>query len=123
MKDVAKGITAQSKGEWNEAANYYCNALSDLHFAHSDWSFAIHEIADDSPFDNYYPSKAIRQKEGIEEPPRSSFADMSTIAPNLFRIYRNIDRTLCIGQELVQRQITCLTNYMQEAEAQHANQE
>ena len=117
MKDVTEGVAAQSRGEWNEAANYYCNAMGDLNSAHFSWSSAIHEIADDTPFDSYLPPEVIRQREGIKEPSRSSYADMSAVAPNLFRIHSNIDRTFCIGQELVQRQITCLTNYMHEAEA------
>src|SRR5262249_42894090 len=56
LKDVAKGIASHSKGGWAEAAAYYCKAMSDLHFAHSDWSFAIQEVADDTPFDHYYPT-------------------------------------------------------------------
>jgi len=121
LKDVAMGVTAHSKGDWAEAANYYCRAMSDLHFAHSDWDFAIQELPDDTPFDPYYPMKAERKKHEIEDPPRSSYADMCEVAPSLFRIYRNIDRVFCLGQELVQRQITCLTNYMQEAQAKHEN--
>jgi hypothetical protein len=119
LKDVAYGVTAHSKGDWAEASTYYCKAMSDLHFAHSDWNFAIHELADDTPFDPYYPTKAERVKHNIEDPPRSSDSDMCEVAPGLFRIHRNVDRTFCLGQELVQRQITCLTNYMQEAEAKH----
>jgi len=45
---------------------------------------------------------------------------MCEISPDLFRIFRNTDRVFCVGQELIQRQMTCLSNYMQEAEAQHA---
>ncbi|SRR5579884_147106 len=120
LKDVQRGLDAQKAGEWGEASKNYSSALSDLHFAISDWNFAIHHMADDSPFDPYYPSKAEREKHNIEEPPRASYEDMREISPLLFRIYRNIDRVLCVGQELAQRQFSCLTAYMQEAEAQHA---
>jgi hypothetical protein len=116
LKDVAKGIAAQGKGEWAEAATYYCKATSDIHFALSDWGFAIHELADDTPFDQYYPTKELRAEHNIEDPPRASYADMCEVAPDLYRLYRNFDRVFCIGQELTQRQFTCLTNYMQAAE-------
>lgn len=120
LKDVEKAITAHKQGEWGEASKYYGNALSDLHFAVSDWEFAIHEIADDTPFDPYYPSRAEREKHNVEEPPRASYEDMREVAPMLFRIFRNLDRMFCVGQELIQRQITCLTIHMQELEAQQA---
>jgi hypothetical protein len=120
LKDVQRGLDAHKAGEWGEASKYYGSAIGDLHFAISDWNFATHEIADDSPFDPYYPSKAEREKHNIKEPPRASYEDMREISPMLFRIFRNVDRILCLGQELVQRQITCLTIYMQKAEAQHA---
>ncbi len=120
LKDVEKALAAHKQAEWGEASKYYGSALSDLHFAVSDWNFAIHEVADDCPFDPYYPSKAEREKHNIEEPPRASYEDMREISPLLFRIFRNVDRVFCLGQELVQRQMTCLTIYMQEAEAHHA---
>jgi hypothetical protein len=120
LKDAEKALDAHKQAEWGEASKYYASALSDLHFAISDWNFVIHEVGDDSPFDPYYPSKAEREKNNTEEPPRASYADMCEISPLLFRIFHNIDRLFCVGQELVQRQMTCLTVYMREAESQHA---
>ena len=120
LDDVEKGLGAHKIGEWGEASKHYASALSDLHFAVSDWHFAIHEVADDTPFDPYYPTKEERAKHNIEEPPRASYEDMCEVSPLLFRILRNVDRVLCLGQELAQRQITCLTVYMQGAEAHHA---
>jgi hypothetical protein len=120
LKDIEKAMVAHGKAEWAEAGICYGKAVSDLHFALIDWSFAIHEVADDTPFDPYYPTKAEREKRNVEDPPRASYQDMCAVSPYLFRIYRNMDRIFCIGQELVQRQITCLTTYMQLAEEQEA---
>lgn len=120
LTDIEKAIVAQGKHEWAEAGTFYGKAVSDLHFALSDWTFAIGQIADDSPFDPYYPTKAERAQHGVEDPPRSSYKEMCGTSASLFQIYRNLDRVFCIGQEIAQRQITCLTNYMQEAEGRDA---
>ena len=120
LKDVENAIVAHGKREWSEASVLYANAASDLHSAISDWQFAMHEVADDSPFDVYYPTQAQRKKRGIEDPPRASFEEMSEISTSLFRLYRNLDRVFCICQELTQRQISCLMQYMQAAEEQNA---
>lgn len=120
LKDVERALAAHGKGEWAEAGVFYYKAISDLHFAISDWTFAIHEVADDTPFDPYYANKEERKKHNIEDPPRSSYEDMREVSPHLFRLYRNLERVFCIGQELMQRQITCLTSYMHLAEEQEA---
>jgi hypothetical protein len=112
LKDITKALAAHGKGEWGEASRYYGNALSDLHFA-------MHGTANDTPFDPYYPTKEERARHNIEEPPRASYEEMREVSPDLFRIFRNLDRVFCIGQEIVQRQMTCLSNYMQEAKAQY----
>ena len=122
LKDVEKALTAHGKHEWAEAGVLYGKAISDLHFALSDWTFAIHSVADDSPFDPYYPTKAEREKHQFEDPPRASYEEMREVSSYLFRLYRNLDRVFCIGQEITQRQITCLTNYMLAAEKQEAVQ-
>lgn len=122
LKDIERAIALHGKGAWAEASIRYGKAISDLHFALSDWNFAIHEYADDSPFDPYYPGKEERVKYDIEEPPRTSYEDMRQIAPFLFRIYRNLDRLFVIGQEITQRQIACLMAHTQVLEEQQAEQ-
>ena len=120
LGDLGKALVAHGKKEWADASILYQRTLSDLHFALSDWSFAAHEVADDSPFDPYSSTKEEREKHDIGEPPRSSYADMRAISAHLFRLYQNVDRVLCVGQEITQRQITCLSKYMQAAEEQEA---
>lgn len=116
LKDVERAMSAHERADWGEASNYYIRAISDLYNAVSAWGFAMHDIAGDTPFDPYYPQRAERQKHIIEEPPRASYHEMCEVSPLLLRILRNLDRLFCTGQELVQRQMTCLAIYMQKAE-------
>jgi len=118
LKDVLNAMRSYASGQWADASNYYTRAISDLHFTLSDWGFALSRIADDTPFDHYRGTTEERRKDKTPEPPRTSLADMQLVSPHLFRIYQNMDRVIAVGVELVQRQITCLTNYMSEAEAQ-----
>lgn len=119
LKIVERALLAHKQADWGEASKYYGNAIGDLSSAVTDWRFAIHQIADDTPFDPYYPSRAEWEKHNIEEPPRSSYEEMREVSPLLFRILHNLDRVCCVMQELVQRQMTCLTNYMQAFETQN----
>jgi hypothetical protein len=126
LKDLEKALQLHSQGNWADAHKHYCSALMDLHFGFSEWRFAIGKIADETHFDPYHTTAEDRKRHAqqghtVEEPARASYADMQQVSPMLFRLYQNIDRTFCISQEITQRQITCLSNYMQEAEAQETN--
>src|SRR5258708_4261188 len=118
IKDVAKALQAHEAEAWADASNYYTRAVSDLYFAMSDWGFALGQIGDDTPFDHYRGTTEERKKHKTSEPPRASLEDMQQCSPYLMRCYQNMDRVCTINLELVQRQMTCLTNYMVAAEAQ-----
>lgn len=118
LKDVAKALRAHGAEEWADASNYYTRVISDLHFALTDWCFALSKIGDDTPFDHYRGTIEERKKHKIAEPPRASLEDMQQVSPHLMRCYRNLDRVMTIGLEVVQRQMTVLTHYMSAAEAQ-----
>src|SRR6266700_982470 len=117
---VERALDAHGRGDWEEATKLYSKALHDSWYTISDWGSAIHETTDDTPLDPYYPSRTERRKQDIEEPPRSSYEEISQIAPYLLRIYHNFDRLYCIGQEIAQRQRVCLTNYMQALEERNS---
>jgi hypothetical protein len=118
LKDLGKAVEAHARCEWADASNCYTQAVTDLHFALGQWCYALCKIGDDTPFDHYYGTRAEREKHQIPEPPRQSLAEMQAVSPVLFRAYQNLDRLLCLGVEVTQRQMLCLTRYLQEAEAQ-----
>jgi hypothetical protein len=123
LTDLSKAVEAQESGWWADASNYYTRATSDLRFALSDWCSALCKIGDDTPFDHYYGTRAEREKHQQSEPPRRSLAEMQQVSLYLARAYQNLDRLFCLGVEVTQRQMLCLTRYLAEAEAQVSSPE
>jgi hypothetical protein len=116
-QSLAEAQAAQHASAWAPAAIAYTHALSHLTWANSCWSSALTDVAAETPFDPYYPDVAQQQREQLPPPQRSSLVEMQEISRHLLRVYQSLDRVHSVSLELAQRQITCLTAYLHEAEA------
>jgi len=104
LEAVRKAVQLHGEGNWADASLFYLQAISNLHFGMFDWSRAAHAIADETPFDPYHTTQEEREKRKargreVSEPSRASYADMQRVSPQLLRLYQNLDRVFCIGQE------------------------
>lgn len=122
-KDIAKAIQAENNGLHADACVCYARAQMDLHFALSSWTFAISEIADDSPLNPYNSTTAEREQykqehgKELEQPKRTSYPDLLKISALLHHVHLSTDRICCLGLSITQYQMHHLTAYLAEAEA------
>jgi hypothetical protein len=111
VEQIRQAVQAEARAEWAQAASCYACAVNALCAALAKWSCAIEVIADKTPFDGFAVQGEPQYR--FAPPPSLSLEAVEQISPYLLRIYASVGRVLDMWQDLLPRQVHCLTKTVQ----------
>ena len=111
IEQITQAMLAQERAEWAQAGSSYACAVNLLSTAFSKWSWAIGMIASEIPF----AGCSAEPEHRFALPPSLPLEMIEAISPYVLHIYESVDRVLNVWQDLLPRQVLCLTKTLQAA--------